>query len=306
MVLIDGLAERSVVGAWSRRTLQRRPDAPQSHRWTEAFLKHAATATTPADDELFSVGFSILRGPFATASAAHSAAWGICRRTERRSCTRERALPPLEVLGDFVVPSRGAAERRDFQALHFDFGVPLDPRDARDVAQYTALYISSDRGAIEAQTRLVRLNELLGQRSWTTCDELIRRFEDYGASHGAWDQQLGYSEGIFARLVEAADGCAPVLPSVSATPGFLCGTEFATGDDEHRFFDERGLRLDEAETLVDLRPGQVLVFDNLAFAHGRRGRRRAGELQQRIFGYRDLSTSQQLALRRGLLRAFVS
>lgn len=219
---------------------------------------------------------------------------------------RDVDSPALEVVGDFVIPPPGPRESRDFQALHLDFGVPLDPRRPRDVAHYTALYICPDHGPVEAHTRLVCLDALLGQRRWASRDELIRRFRDYGGSHGAWDPEAGYSEGIFARVVEAADGCNPVLPSVRTTPGFLCGSEFATADDERRFFEKRGLRLNEAETNVDLRPGQLLVFDNLAFAHGRLGRRRPGELRQRIFGYRALSASRQRALRNRMLLAFDS
>lgn len=249
-------------------------------------------------------GVFLLPGPFATPTAAHSAAWDVCSRARERSIP-EPDWPALEVVGDFVVPPPGPGKGRDFQALHFDFGLPLDPRGARDVAHYTALYISPDRGPVEAGTRLVRLDALLAQRGWATRGELIRRFRDYGLSHGAWDPEMGYSEGILGRLVEASDGCEPVLPSVSATPGFLCGTEFASADDERRFFEDRGLRLDEAEAVVELGPGQLLVFDNLGWAHGRRGRRRAGELHQRIFGYRDLCPSRQRRLRNSILRAFV-
>jgi hypothetical protein len=144
--------------------------------------------------------------------------------------------------------------------LHFDFGLPLDPRGPGDVAHFTALSIAVDHGSVEAKTRLVRLDALLGQRRWARLDELIRRFSEYGASHGAWDRDLGYSEGIFARLVEAADAGEPVLPSVSTTSGFLCGTEFKNVDEEHRFFEDRGLRLDLAETRVGLMPGELLVL----------------------------------------------
>jgi hypothetical protein len=177
-------------------------------------------------------------------------------------------------------------------------------RDQPLLAQYTALAISDDHGSVEAETRLVRLDALLGQRRWARPDELIRRFADYGASHGAWDRDLGYCEGILARVVEAADAGEPELPSVSATPGFLCGTEFDSLDQERRFFEDRGLCLASAETMVDLRPGELLIFDNLAWAHGRVGRRRAGELHQRIFGYRKLSSSGQRALRDTVLGAF--
>jgi hypothetical protein len=48
------------------------------------------------------------------------------------------------------------------------------------------------------------------------------------------------------------------------------------------------------EVLIE--PGELLIFDNLALAHGRRGRRAAGELHQRIYGYREVTVPQQVAL----------
>lgn len=47
--------------------------------------------------------------------------------------------------------------------------------------------------------------------------------------------------------------------------------EFGKLSDELEFFAQRGLHLDAVGTEVCLRPGEVLVFDNLALAHGRRG-----------------------------------
>jgi hypothetical protein len=212
-------------------------------------------------------------------------------------------LPMLEVVGDFLIPPVGG-QSRDFQALHFDFGLPLDPRGPCHVAHYTALYISPAHGPLEAETRLVPLGALLGQRRWATRGELVRRFCDYGVSHGAWDEDFGYSEGILGRLIDAADDGEPVLPSVRATEGFLCGTEFASANEERRFFEHCGLRPDRAETRIRLSPGELLLLDNLALAHGRLGRRSPGELHQRMYGYPCLSTRHQRGIRDKILDRF--
>lgn len=267
-----------------------------------------ATASDFSDDlspgeRLAEKGFAVLRGPLMSLCAASRAARTVCRRA-RRLRSQKNDWPALEVIGDFVVPPIGGGRSRDFQALHFDFGLPLDPRTPRPVAHYTALHISVDRGPVEAETRLVPLDALLGQRRWAPRDELVRRFSDYGVSRGAWDQALGYSEGILGRLIEAADDREPVLPAVGATDGFLCGTEFASASEERRFFEHRALRPEDAEIRIRLDPGQLLVFDNLALAHGRVGRRSPGELHQRMLGYPRLSKQRQRAIRDGLLDAF--
>jgi hypothetical protein len=177
----------------------------------------------------------------------------------------------MMVIGDFVLPPPGGPPSRDFQTLHLDFGLPLIPKVPADVAQYTALHVAADMPPSAAITRFVPLNALLGGRPWPDRAELIHRFAAYGASHGAWDDTAGYIEGSLARIVEAGFGQPPVLPSVKAHPQFLCGTEFSELADELQFFTDLGLRLNCLEIEVCLLPGELVVFDNLAFAHGRRG-----------------------------------
>ncbi len=210
------------------------------------------------------------------------------------------------VLGDFVIPPRDGPPSRDFQTLHFDFGLPLVPVLPADVARFTALHVSADVAPSDAVTRLVPLHGLLAGRPWPDRDELVRRFAAYGNSHGAWDDDTGYVEGSLARIVEAALAQTPVLPSVKSHPGFLCGEEFATLADEAAFFAQRDMRPDAAAIEVCLHPGEVLVFDNLALAHGRHGARRPGELNQRIFGHPALPVHQQVELRDRVLAAFAA
>ena len=210
--------------------------------------------------------------------------------------------PALGLVGDFVLPPPDGQESRDFQTLHFDFGIPVDPQVDHDVGRYTALHIPMGFGHVSAMTRLVPLARLLPQRSWPGESELLARLVNYGRTHGAWADDQGYVEGSLARFVEAAAG-APALPSVKVDADFLCGMEFDGLDAELRFFQGHSLRVDEVQIEVPLSPGELLVFDNLAVAHGRRGVRRPGELRQWVFG-ETLGVAGQLELRGRVLAAF--
>ena len=255
--------------------------------------------TTEENGALARSGFVLLPGPFKELDDA----WSTAEAVVRDAATTD---DPLAVIGDFVIPPPDGPPSRDFQTLHFDFGLPLVPAVPADVARFTALHVLAGAPPSEAVTRLVPLRPLLADGSWPDRAELVRRFAAYGASHGAWDDKHGYVEGSLARVVEGALGQSPVLPSVKAQPKFLCGTEFATAADEQTFFAHRGLRPDIVEIAVHLRPGELVVFDNLTLAHGRRGRRQPGELRQRVFGYRALPIEQQVELRDRLLAAFAA
>jgi hypothetical protein len=249
--------------------------------------------------ELSTFGFARVAGPLRTTHDADEVSGALVD-----ACRLRRGLPPLSIIGHFVVPPPDAAATRDFQTLHFDFGVPLDPRIEQEVARYTALYVPADVVGVGAVTRLVPLTALLGQRSWPPPAELVDRLTSYGRTHGAWDDDRGYVEGSLARIVEGATAwSSPFLPSVKIEPGFLCGLEFDSLAAELAFFARHGLRIDDVEISVDLQPGELLVFDNLALAHGRRGTRRPGELRQRMFGHR-LGPATQRKVRDGVLAAF--
>ncbi len=218
-------------------------------------------------------------------------------------CAASNVHHPLSVVGDFILPPPDGETTRDFQTLHFDFGIPLRPLHDQDVALYTALFIPRSVVRVTSVTRLVALDALLGQRRWPNQAALLENLIAYGGSHGAWDDADGYCEGSLARVLEGAAG-APRLPSVKSTPGFLCGMEFDNLAAELRFFTSLGLDVEAVQAEVHLGPGDLLVFDNLAVAHGRRGSREPGELHQRVYGHRSLSPAAQRSFRDRFLAAF--
>lgn len=252
------------------------------------------TSTSRTDPETVAAalrhpGYAHVTGPFPDADHAFSIA---AAALEANGTDHGR----LEVIGDYVIPPPDGPPSRDFQTLHFDFGLPVRPVGRADVARFTGLYVSTDRPVLGALTRIVPLDGMLAEAPAITADRLRARLEAYGATHGAFDDTAGYYEGSLARVLEAARPQAPVLPSLKSDPSFLCGTEFATLDAETQFLAVLGVDLGAAEITIALSPGQLLLFDNLRHAHGRRGRRLPGELHQRVFGHRALTAADQRRL----------
>jgi hypothetical protein len=243
-------------------------------------------------------GFVRINGPFRTADEAFA------RASSTIDSRYGGEVDRLSIIADYVLPPADGPATRDFQTLHFDFGLPLDPRVDQDVARYIALYVPDDKLSVSARTRLVPLRALLAQRAWSTRPELIKRLIEYGRTHGAWDDAQGYVEGSLARIVEAAAGSPPELPSARTDPDFLCGLEFQNLRAELAFFARHGLRVEDVAVDVALQPGQLLIFNNLALAHGRRGTRAPGELRQRVFGHKHLKPSAQRQLRDSVLSTF--
>jgi hypothetical protein len=240
--------------------------------------------------ELLDAGFVVLEGAAPSSAAAWAAARATCEAATGHDALG-RGLPPLEVVGEFALPPPRVPQR-DFQALHIDFGLPVAPDRPADVARFTALHVEH---AATAQTRIVPLRRLLGARAWDPVERIVERL----AAHGRGGS--GAAEGILARLVEVADG-TPTLPSPG--DGFLCGTEFSSVAEERVHLAARGLDVAACEERVRLRAGDLLVFDNLATAHGRSGTRAPLELHQLCLGYRGLSPGDQSLLLERVLSAF--
>jgi hypothetical protein len=205
-------------------------------------------------------------------------------------------LPDLEVVGEFTVPPPGVVQR-EFQALHFDFGVPLLAGPPVALCRFTALYLDLQSAGSGAATRIVPLRPLLTQRLWPDRAVLAERLcRDAGDGAAV--------EGILARIVEAADGSGD-LPDRNAD-GFLCGMEFSALPGERAYFAGHGLDLAAAEQEIVLSPGELLLFDNLTAAHGRRGRRNTGELHQLCIGFASLDLAGQATLLDRILASFAA
>ncbi len=255
-------------------------------------------SVTSALSALRQAGFVWIQSAFATPAAAFARSQELIEE-----CTVAIGQDALSVIGEFILPPPDGEATRDFQTLHFDFGLPIRPQHDQDVARYTALSIPRSAVGVTAVTRLVPLEALVRRRRWPDRATLLGNLMAYGESHGAWDDSDGYSEGSLARVVEAAADAAR-LPSVKSTPGFLCGTEFDSLAAELSFFKRLGLDVDADQLEIPLRPGDLLVFDNLALAHGRRGRRKPGELHQRVYGHRLMPPAAQRTLRDRFLAVF--
>jgi hypothetical protein len=230
----------------------------------------------PAEDDILAAAATALAGRGVARVPGRwpdpAAAWRMALRTAERACGLDplcAGLPSLEVLGEFTLPPPGVVQR-DFQALHLDYGMPKLAGPQVAISRFTALYLDGHQPGSRPMVK----------RSWLPAGV----------------------EGILARIIEAADQSGD-LPDRHAS-GFLCGMEFPTLDEEHQYFTRHVMRLADAEQEIVLSSGELVLFDNLAIAHGRRGRRSAGELHQLCIGFGSIDLASQATLLDRILTVF--
>ena len=191
---------------------------------------------TDAAQRLIHDGFVHLKSRWPGWEEAKRDAWKVIGETAGID-SLGRGLPTMRPVGEYVVPPPGALGR-GYQTLHVDFGLPKGSAERIDVARFTALHIDASQPGSNAVTRIVPLGALLGQRRWparTVIAERLRAGADL-------DEPV---EGIFGRIVEAVDEGGTLPPK--STPGFLCGMEFCSYDEEDSYFRSHGMDLSHAE-----------------------------------------------------------
>lgn len=195
-------------------------------------------------------------------------------------------LPELKPVGEYSVPPPDALPR-EYQALHIDFGLPVSLETPVDVARFTVLQVDAGRPGSKSVTRVVGLRALLGQRTWPAPDVVAERLRRSAIADKA-------VEGILGRIVEAF--CEGTTLPPTSSPGFLCGMEFSSYEEEDSYLRSHGMDVARAERRIVLRSGEVLVIDNLRTAHGRLGARSENELHQLFVGYQALTPNLQRVL----------
>jgi len=243
--------------------------------------------------------------------AAQIEMWRIIHRMHD-SGTRPCAelLSQLQLLGHARIPAE--SEPSPFLALHFDRGHPLFPTRGETLYLYAGFYFPRHQRPGTAVTRIVPLRKLLAQRAWGEPGRIEQRLRAYALSHGSswdWDRDSGNRVSCFARILDAL-GSAPKLTNFQEIQkdrwysASRAGHEFESDIEEQDFYQSFGLRLEDVEAHVVLRPGDLLVIDNVNAIHGRIGRRLSGEIEHFLVGMRNAPPATCASLRGWLIEQF--
>lgn len=195
--------------------------------------------------------------------------------------------------------------------MHFDLGHPLFPRHPADLCLYVALYLPADGRPSAAATRVAAIDAFRRTGGWGSVAGIERRLRRYAQSHGSswdWEGDSGHRVSCFARIIDAL--CAPHrLTNFRTTPrdrwyeASAAGHEFQSLEAERAYYASCGIVLGDIEEQVVLRPGQLLVINNVRSVHGRVGRRVPGEVCQFVVGARQVAPGNASVLREYLAQS---
>ncbi len=191
-----------------------------------------------------------------------------------------------------------------FQVLHFDMGHPfLESRDQLYVSHVGIYLPKTTSHKVTARTRLVELEGLLKplQLSPQKIEELLLRYvEQYG---DGWTNHNTYRLACFIRFLDALGDKPELQEHIDKTVGQWFENDVKVGatnahQKELAFYRKHGIDLAQLEHQIALKPGQLLLLDNIRVIHGRTGKRRTKELFNYMWGVEKISPLDITALRR--------
>lgn len=178
------------------------------------------------------------------------------------------------------------------QALHFDLAQPFLAEEGHSVYVVIGLYRPLNGEPTDAKTRVVFLPNL-AERAEKVSKQLVKqRLERYVAEHGdGWDEPAPVNThrlALFGRFLDAIYEKNRLLHYRTATMAEWFSKEKNPGVMAERdFFKECGIDLTKAEERINLKPGELIIIDNIRCVHGRVGSREPEEIYQYMYGVKE-------------------
>lgn len=199
---------------------------------------------------------------------------------------------------------------RSFQALHFDMGQPIISESNQTMYILLALYKPKNSKPSLAKTRVVSIKKLLSRKKFGDEKMIEKKLINYAKNHGdGWKKPCRVNTfrlACFARVLDAITGENKLAEEIDYTTGqwFNQNNKQDGLENEKRFFSAYGLNLKSAEEQINVKPGQLLIVDNMRCVHGRVGPRNPKEIYQFLFGVKSVSSTTINSFRKWLASQF--
>ncbi|MGE4232887.1 MAG: hypothetical protein AB7F43_06100 [Bacteriovoracia bacterium] len=206
------------------------------------------------------------------------------------------------------IPSRHCQDAVDISnvSLHFDMGLPLlGLENSANIYVFTCLYFPYDQTPSPTKTRLFDLKGLFAERF--DSKELEEAIYNYVRRYGdGWESFNSGRLACLGRLIEAAvSGNSLLHMKEHRIAEWFNRDEFGNlvrgMEKEEEFFSSNGISLSERETQVNLKPGDLLIIDNIRVAHGRIGKRSAEEIYQLMYGVENVARYEVEEIRKSVV-----
>lgn len=207
-----------------------------------------------------------------------------------------------------LIPVCDDVVESSFQVLHLDMGQPIISNIPQTMYLLTGLYAPIDKQAGTAKTRILPLKGFFNDTKWGSSSEIEQKLIDYVESYGdGWADVNTKRLSCFARVLDAVGGTTDVATYRDKTVGqwFQSDKKLDAEEslrNEQRFYAQKGIDLNVLEKHIQIKPGQLLFFDNTRVTHGRLGKRKAKEVYQFLFGVRDATVADITAFRKFFVR----
>ncbi len=217
-------------------------------------------------------------------------------------------LPQIQLVKRDQIPICNDSVETSFQALHFDMGQPIFSTEPQNMYLITGLYIPAESKPKTARTRVISLKGLF---AGVDPKELEKKIIDYVREYGdGWfypSKVNTYRISCFARILDALSGTTELADYIDKTMAqWFQDSKNKDGmrsmDREKHFYLKRGVDLDKIEEDIVIKPGALLIVDNMRTAHGRIGKRDAKETWQFMYGVNEVSPKDIDSFRKSLIK----